>query len=424
MTEMSLGSELIDFRFKGFPAFPSAVSQVDVSTAGWNALRDLMFPILLLKESALQHNLNLMQRYCDSNQVSLAPHGKTAMSPQLMARQLDAGAWAITAANPSQVRVMRAAGINRILIANEVVDPIGLRWLASELTANSQLEVYCLVDSLDGVQIMDTELGAVGFGGELPVLVEMGFREGRAGCRSIAEAMRVADAVTRSQRLCLAGVEAYEGVVHEATASDALRTVDSLLADVRRLTIELHSNGAFRHRREIVVSAGGTAYFDRAVNALTTLGLDIPVRVVLRGGCYLTHDHDNYDLSGPMGTRLPDWERFQAAFELWGLVQSQPEPNLAIVGFGRRDASFDRTLPRPIKLRRRSDHAINNFSSASVFRVNDHHAYVRVDADQTLAVGDLVGCGLSHPCTIFDKWRLIPVVDDSYSIVSVVQTFF
>jgi len=32
--------------------------------------------------------------------------------------------------------------------------------------------------------------------------------------------------------------------------------------------------------------------------------------------------------------------------------------------------------------------------------------------------------GISHPCTAFDKWQLIPVVDEEYRIVDVVRTFF
>ena len=45
-------------------------------------------------------------------------------------------------------------------------------------------------------------------------------------------------------------------------------------------------------------------------------------------------------------------------------------------------------------------------------------------AGEDLRVGDLVGCGISHPCTAFDKWRLIPVVDDNYGVVDAVLTYF
>jgi D-serine deaminase-like pyridoxal phosphate-dependent protein len=54
----------------------------------------------------------------------------------------------------------------------------------------------------------------------------------------------------------------------------------------------------------------------------------------------------------------------------------------------------------------------------------DQHAFLKVGAGATLKVGDLVGCGISHPCTAFDKWRLIPVVDDGYVVIDAVLTYF
>ena len=56
--------------------------------------------------------------------------------------------------------------------------------------------------------------------------------------------------------------------------------------------------------------------------------------------------------------------------------------------------------------------------------INDQHLHLEVPADSPLAVGDLVGLGISHPCTTFDKWRLIYVVDDDYEVVDAVRTFF
>ena len=41
-----------------------------------------------------------------------------------------------------------------------------------------------------------------------------------------------------------------------------------------------------------------------------------------------------------------------------------------------------------------------------------------------LEPGDEVELGISHPCTTFDKWRWIPVVDDEDRIVDVLRTFF
>src|SRR2546430_13454493 len=90
--------EPIDFRYKSFPATASSTIR-DVGKRNWNVLDgEFMFPTMVLKESALRHNVDAMAALCKRHEISLAPHGKTAMAPQLFQMQLDAGAWAVTAA--------------------------------------------------------------------------------------------------------------------------------------------------------------------------------------------------------------------------------------------------------------------------------------------------------------------------------------
>jgi len=103
-------------------------------------------------------------------------------------------------------------------------------------------------------------------------------------------------------------------------------------------------------------------------------------------------------------------------------VLSCPEPDLAIVGFGRRDAPFDAGLPVPLRLRR-EDAETPLCGRARVEQLNDQHAFVRTEPG-LFAVGDLAGFGVSHPCTAFDKWRLLPVVDGDYAVTGAVRTYF
>jgi D-serine dehydratase len=403
--------EALDQRDRWLPPGAGEVPLDRVSARGWHALTDLLFPVLVLKERALTHNLDLMARFCRASGVSLAPHGKTTMSPQLIARQLDAGAWGVTAASPAQARLFRGFGVERIVIANQVVDPLGLEWLAGELGG-----ISCLVDSVRAVELMD---GGLAGRGPVNVLVEMGLAGGRTGCRTLEDGRRVAEAVGRSRSLRLAGVECFEGVISEPGDR-----VDGVLRDVRGLTESLGREGAFDGLDEVLVTAGGSSFFDRVVHHLAGgWSLGRPVRVVLRSGCYLTHDHGSYERLSPFGGRLPDWEPLRQAMEVWGLVHSRPEPDLAIVGFGKRDVSYDMGLPRPLTVRSR-DGAVRSATRMEVFRLNDQHAYLRLPADDELAVGDAVGCGLAHPCTVFDKWRSMPVVDDDYRVLGAVRTYF
>jgi D-serine deaminase-like pyridoxal phosphate-dependent protein len=344
------------------------------------------------------------------------------MSPEIVERQLRAGAWAITAANVQQARTFRAFGVERVLIANEVVDPLAVRWIASELAADDRFECCCLVDSLAGVELMEQAVGDAAPDRPIPVLVELGIPGGRTGARGIGPAVDVAEAVARSPVLQLAGVEAYEGIIGAATLDDTLVAVDAFLADVRRVASALAQQRRFEGLDEVILTAGGSAYFDRVIDALGGLHLGRPVRLVLRSGCYVTHDSSFYRVRSPLGTRAAGHPELRPALEAWGVVLSRPEPGLAIAGFGKRDVPYDLDLPVPERLRRRSG-ALEKLDGATVTAVNDQHAFLSV-AGAELEVGDWIGCGISHPCTAFDKWRAIPVVDDDYEVVGVARTYF
>src|SRR5437773_11479055 len=135
--------ERIHWRYKSFPAEPGTTIR-EVRRRRWNLLDgDFMFPAMVLKESALRHNVDAMAALCKHLDLSLAPHGKTTMAPQLFQMQLDAGAWAVTAATTWQVRVWRAFGANRVILANELVEPASIRWMAAELQRDPEFEFYC-----------------------------------------------------------------------------------------------------------------------------------------------------------------------------------------------------------------------------------------------------------------------------------------
>jgi D-serine dehydratase len=112
------------------------------------------------------------------------------------------------------------------------------------------------------------------------------------------------------------------------------------------------------------------------------------------------------------------------------MVLSRPEHDLAILSMGKRDASYDIDLPTPLATHRPGNPHIPCALpvGCTVEKMNDQHAYLRLPRDselcRNLAVGDLIGCGISHPCTTFDKWPLLLVVDDVYRVNSAVNTFF
>ncbi|TMF29936.1 MAG: amino acid deaminase [Chloroflexi bacterium] len=371
--------ERIDWRYKSFPEKPATTIR-DVRKRGWNLLDgEFMFPTMVLKESALRHNVDEMAALCKRHEISLAPHGKTSMAPQLFQMQLDAGAWAVTAATMWQVRVWRAFGARRVILANELVEPASIRWVAGELQRDPQFDFYCLVDSVPEVRLLEGTLDGTGLERRFPVLLELGLAGGRTGCRTRSEAREVTRAVAASRHLSLAGVEVFEGIIGSP---------------------------------------------DLGADLATPWRLSRPVRTVLRSGCYLTHDAVHYKEVSPFGSRLADTAPLEEALEAWGAVLSLPEPGLALLGFGKRDVPHDLELPVPRLIKRQSVGPRPLKAGASITLLNDQHAYMKIPGGEELAVGDLVGCGVSHPCTAFDKWRLLPVVDDDYNVLDAVLTYF
>jgi len=393
---------------------------------------DFLLPLMVLRESALAANIASMAGYCAASGVLLAPHGKTTMAPQLIGRQLDAGAWAVTAATVGQVQSFRSFGISRILIANEVTDRAAIAWLAAELAADPGFECYCFVDSLSAVALLDDGLRAGGLGcgaaeqePRLGVLVELGQPGTRAGCRSVDEAVMVAKAAAAAPALRLAGAAGYDGAIGHDGGDAALAAVARFCRDLRRVGDEI---GVLPGCQDgYLLSAGGTGFFDVVARELTAPGAGgrAPT-VVLRSGAYISYDHGYYERLAP-GTR-PDrpGPAFVPAFELWAAVLSRPEPGLAIMGAGRHHVAFDQDMPLPLRTRpggpARADAA--PATGMRVSSVDDQHAYLRLAADSALAPGDLVCLGISHPCTTFDKWRVLAVVDDDYNVIDAIHTFF
>jgi D-serine deaminase-like pyridoxal phosphate-dependent protein len=414
----------LDWRFKGLPHSVWGLSIRDVQGRGLNLFRDgFLPPVTTLDEDALTHNLATLADLCARHGFAHAPHGKTTMAPQLYARQFAHGAWGQTAATASQLRIYRAFGINRIMLANELVDAAALRWLAGELACDPEFEFTAWVDSVRGVELMTEALGSADPGPTVDVLIELGVSGGRTGIRDRATALAVAEAVAASPVLRLAGVASYEGAVTHSTSAEGLAAVHEHLSALRALAVDLAERGHFDGVDKVIVSAGGSAYFDQVVAVLGE-PWPMPVLPVLRSGAYVTHDEGTYEESSPLGAhpRL-DGPRLRPAARAWAQVMSRPEPHLALITCGKRDVPYDIDLPVPVL--RRSGGKTTPLTGCTVTSVNDQHGFVQLGADDAVDVGDWIALGLSHPCTTFDKVPILPVLGaDGETVVDLIRTFF
>ena len=426
----ALDEQILHPGVKGLPIL-EPLRQGAIGVQGWNVLHaDTSFPVAVLKTSALRHNLDWMRRFCERHGVTLAPHGKTTMSPQLFGAQLANGAWGITLATATQVQVAYRFGVRRVLLANQLVAPADIKAVLSLLRGDPGFECILLADSLAGVARLAEAVALHPLAHPLPVLVELGLAGKRAGCRTPEAAITVARAIEGAPGLQLAGFEGYEGLLVTDDREQDLAAVDVFLAQLAELVRSADDEGLFTGA-EILLSAGGSAYFDLVARGFGAVsGLSRPVRAVLRSGCYLTSDHGTYErMIGELNAREGEHEGLRPALEVWAMVQSRPEPALAILSMGKRDVSYDADLPRPLQYHRPgpgTPHALP--PGCSIVKLNDQHAYLRLPENHPLcselAVGDLVGCGISHPCTTFDKWPLILGVDDDYHVRGAYNTFF
>jgi D-serine dehydratase len=420
---------------KGLGHFDRDLPASEIAALRWNLLReDLVLPTAVLYRDKLFNNQQWMRRFTDAYNVRLAPHGKTSMSPRLFQLQLEAGAWGITLATAHQVLAAYQHGVRRVLMANQLVGRPNMAVL-SRLLRDPQFEFYCLIDSAAGADHLGSFFSAQNQ--SLNVLIELGVPNGRAGARTDDQLSDVLTALDRNPTLRLCGVEVYEGVLDNEPA------IRQFLKHAVAVTRRLLSENRFAQKP--ILTGAGSAWFDLVAEEFTAAGFGNNVEIILRPGCYLTHDAGSYERAhqrmcqtNPIARTLHPG--LETALHVWAYVQSIPEPTRAILGLGRRDAAFDSGLPVPA-LHYRPGSARPNPAASSpaasgastpqpapahweITKLMDQHAYLHIDPADDLKIGDMLAFDICHPCLTFDKWRTIPIVDASYNITDIAQTFF
>ncbi|KQR02611.1 amino acid deaminase [Arthrobacter sp. Leaf145] len=426
----SLAERRLDWRHKAIPAAANGITHAEFLAAK-PTLAALQTPLLTLDAQALQGNADHLAKWCADKGVLLAPHGKTTMSPQLWAEQLNRGAWGITLANFAQLRVARGFGVRNLQLANSLTDPHAIQWVAEQDST-----ILSWVDSVDTVALIERTLA--GTDSVLDVLVELGAHGGRTGARGVDAALEVARAVDAAEHLRLVGVAGYEGSLAHTADDAGLAAVRGYLAKMRLLHEELLAAGLYGSG-SVIITAGGSAYFDDVVTVLSpcisttaeaapTVSHSLKVDLMIRSGAYIIHDDGFYRGISPF-SRAGN-QPFSPGMYGWARVVSQPEPGLALLDAGKRDLPFDEGLPEPQFIGSTLGGAMEPLVGAEITSVNDQHSFLTFNPDTTtVRPGDVVRLGLSHPCTAFDKWTVIPVLADStpggdQTVVDLIHTFF
>lgn len=387
---------------------------------------DVCLPAVTIKKSALENNIQWMQTYADQYGISLAPHGKTTMTPAIFKMQIAGGAWGIGVGTAYQAKVAIDAGVPNIIMANQLIGLANMA-LVSQLKQQSSASLFCCVDSKSNALQLSEFFSANGQ--TMNVLVELGLPGGRCGCRTADEAEALADYIATLPGLTLSGVEFYEGIIHSHDEQADLAKIHTFLNEVIELTQRLTKRGLFALRDEILLTGAGSVWYDIVCHQLIAANLPDNLRYVIRPGCYITHDKGVYEQSqnaltarDTLACKLEG--ELVSALELCAYVQSLPEKGLAIIGFGKRDAAFDAGLPQPTAHYRQGEKQPLVSNAMVTVDIMDQHAMVRYPESVQLQIGDIVVFSTSHPCLTFDKWKTLFLVDDEYTVLEQMDTFF
>jgi D-serine dehydratase len=407
---------------KGIGFLEDSAERIEIASRGWSLLNeDLTLPTAVLYRDKVLHNLKWMQQFIEAYGVRLAPHGKTTMAPRLFQMQLDHGAWGITLATAHQTLVAYTYGVRRILMANQLVGRENMA-IISRLLRDSEFTFYCLVDSSDQIDLLGAYFSERKQ--RLNVLIELGVVGGRAGVRDEKQLQSVLSALSRwGDSISLSGVEIYEGVLHDESE------IRSFLQRAVELTRKLLGEKRFGGE-PVLLSGAGSAWYDVVAEVFSGAGFGEQVEIILRPGCYITHDVGSYReaqarilKNNPIASRTHDG--LVPALHVWACVQSIPEAGKAIIGLGRRDAAFDSGLPVPaVRFRPGMDGPVPAPVHWSLSKFMDQHAFMDISTGDDLRVGDMIGFDIKHPCLTFDKWRVLPLLDANYRVVDIIETFF
>ena len=399
---------VIEGKFKGFPidSYGKTLEQF-LATKPNLFTANFQFPIMVIKESAVKNNIAQMMSFCNLVDAELAPHVKTTMSPQLAQMQVAAGATALTVANFWQGRIFLKHGFKNLIIANEVLDPTAIKEIA-KINKQKQAEIIFYVDSILALEIIQKHTPVEG---EQNLFIEIGTENGRGGVRELSLVEQIAQRISADKRLNLIGVTGFEGAVPDAARGR--RGEKKISKFCQKIVAAAELAYPYKSDQQFVISAGGSAYFDIVARELNKF--EKPRRLLLRSGGYITHDHRYYEDIYPFASSD---RSFQPAIEVWAQVISKPEKDFGVLNLGKRDIGNDLHNPIPIKS---YDGQVKSFS-AVIEKLNDQHGYLR--GRQEFSLAQLIGLGISHPCTTFDKWGLIPLVNDNYDLIDCLQTFF
>jgi D-serine deaminase-like pyridoxal phosphate-dependent protein len=354
------------------PPVAASAAPGDIARPMPTSLNDaaLDTPCLLIDLEILAANVARMAALARRSRVALRPHVKTHKSARIARMQLEAGATGICVATVGEAEVMRAEGIEDILIAYNIV---GEAKLARLLPLCADGGITLTADSLEvaeGYSRMATAAGRI-----LPVLLEIDSGMHRTGVEPQL-AGQLGGKIAALSGLEVIGILTHAGHAHDVTAQPEIEAVARHeAAAMRQARDELDRQGIGVQ----VVSAGSTitAPYLSADDGITEI----------RPGTYIFNDLRTLE----MYACTPD----QIAATILATVVSVG-PERVVLDSGNKTLTMTSTAQHGFGM-------IKNHPLSSFVRLSEEHGVARIGADDDeLRIGDRVQILPIHICVCVD----------------------
>jgi D-serine deaminase-like pyridoxal phosphate-dependent protein len=281
-------------------------------------------PALILDLDAFERNLARMAAALHGSTVRLRPHSKSHKCPQIALRQVALGAVGICCQKVSEAALFADAGIQDILVTNQVVGETKLRHLASLARA---ARIGVLVDHPQ--QIKALAAVALAHGVTLDVYVEVDVGANRCGVAPGDDAVQLALQIAVSASLRFAGLQCYQGPAqHLRTPAERAAAIGAAAAAARMTQLAIEACGIPVER----ITGAGTGSFVHE--------RDSGVFNEIQAGSYVFMDRDYGDNQRGDGDIA-----FEHALFVRTTVMSRTAALHAVVDAGLKASSVDSGMP-------------------------------------------------------------------------------
>lgn len=212
-------------------------------------------PALILDMDAFERNMQTMQTYLDSIGIALRPHYKSHKSTAIAHMQIQNGAKGLCCAKLGEAEDLVAAGIEDVLLSNQVVAPGKIARVA-ELAGCCRLTVC--VDHAENIANLNAAAALQGT--TIHCLVEYNIGMNRCGVQTHEEVHALAAAIGQCSNLVFEGIQAYAGQLsHMEDHAQRKALSEAVDADLAQAKAYLEARGI--PCKEISGTSTGTVFF-------------------------------------------------------------------------------------------------------------------------------------------------------------------